>query len=69
LARQPAPGYAVANEIGVRPIGQEGQAKSVEKSLDSAIEDNFKADLKKQKNLDDQSVHYAAKNGTLVLTG
>ncbi len=69
LARQAAPGYAIADQIGVRPIGQESQAKSVDKNLDSAIEDNFKADLKAHKNLDDQSVHFNAKNGTLVLTG
>jgi hyperosmotically inducible protein len=69
LARQAASGYTIANEIGVRPIGQEGQAKSVDKNLDSAIEDNFKADLKEHKNLDDQSVHYTAENGTLVLKG
>ena len=69
LARQAAPGYAIADEIGVRPIGQESQAKSVDKNLDSAIEDNFKADLKKNKNLDDQSVHFSAKNGTLLLKG
>ena len=65
LVRQAAPGYTVANEIGIRPIGQESQAKSVDKNLDSAIEDNFKAELKAHKNLDDQSIHYSAKNGTL----
>ncbi|MGB7556261.1 MAG: BON domain-containing protein [Candidatus Korobacteraceae bacterium] len=69
LARQAAPGYAVADEIGIRPIGQESQAKSVDNSLDNAIEDNFKAELKAHKNLDDQSVHYSATNGTLVLKG
>ncbi len=69
LARQAAPGYSIADEIGIRPIGQESQAKSVDKNLDSAIEDNFKADLKAHKNLDEQSVHYTAKNGTLVLKG
>ncbi len=69
LARQAAPGYTIADEIGIRPIGQESQAKSVDKSLDSAIEDNFKAELKAHKNLDDQSIHYTAKNGTLMLDG
>jgi BON domain len=37
--------------------------------LDNAIEDNFKASLKEHKNLDDQSIDYKAKNGTLVLIG
>ena len=69
LSRQSAPGYTIANEIGVRPAGAEGQASSVASSLDSGIEDNFKAALKGHKNLDDQSIDYSAKNGTLVLKG
>jgi hyperosmotically inducible protein len=69
LAKQAAPDYAVANEIGVRPAGAESQAKTVDSNLDSAIEDNFKASLKANKHLDDQSIDYSAKNGTLMLTG
>ena len=70
LAKQAAPDYAIADEIGVlRPAGAEGQAGVVASNLDSAIEDNFKASLKEHKNLDDQSIDYKAKNGTLVLTG
>ena len=53
----------------MQPAGAEGQAKSVASSLDSGIEDNFKAALKENKNLDDQSIDYSAKNGTLVLKG
>jgi hyperosmotically inducible protein len=69
VAQQAAPGYTIANEIGVQPPGAESQAKSVASSEDSAIEDNFKAELKGHKNLDDQSIDYSAKNGTLVLKG
>jgi hyperosmotically inducible protein len=69
LARQAAPDYAVSNEIGIRPIGAESQFKSIDSSLDSAIQDNYKAALKSNKNLDDQSISYDAKNGTLVLKG
>jgi hyperosmotically inducible protein len=69
VAAQAAPGYAISNELGVRPIGQEGQAKSVDSNLDNGIEDNFKASLKAHKNLDDQHISYDAKNGTLVLKG
>jgi hyperosmotically inducible protein len=69
LAKQAAPDYAIADEIGVRPLGDEGQAKAVASSLDSAIEDNFKAAIKAHAALDDQSIHYSAKNGTLVLKG
>lgn len=69
LAKQAAPDYTIADEIGVRPPGDQSQAGAVSSSLDSAIEDNFKAELKGHKNLDDQSIHYNAKNGTLVLKG
>jgi hyperosmotically inducible protein len=68
LAKQAAPGYTVADEVGVRPPG-ESQAGPVQSSLDSAIEDNYKAAIKAHKGLDDQSISYNAKNGTLVLTG
>ena len=69
VAQQAAPGYAVSNELGVRPVGYESQAKSVDSNLDSGIQDNYKAVLKAHKNLDDQSISYDAKNGTLVLKG
>ena len=69
VAKQAAPGYVISDELGVRPVGYESQAKSVDSNLDSGIEDNYKAALKAHKNLDDQSIHYDAKNGTLVLKG
>lgn len=69
LAKQAAPDYTIANEIGVQPPGAEGQAKAVASDLDSAIEKNFKAAIKAHSNLDDQSIHCSAKNGTLVLKG
>lgn len=69
LAKQAAPDYTVADEIGVRPPDDKSQASAVSSDLDSAIEDNFKASLKAHKNLDDQSIRCSAKNGTLVLKG
>ena len=69
VAAQAAPGYTIANEIGVRPVGQESQAKDVASNLDDGIESNFKASLKAHKELDDQHISYDAKNGTLVLKG
>jgi len=68
LARQAAPDYTIANEIGVRPPEAEN-AGSVASNMDSAIEDNFKAAIKAHQNLNDQSIHASAKNGTLVITG
>jgi hyperosmotically inducible protein len=69
VAAAAAPGYAIANEIGVRPVGQESQAKAVESNLDDGIESNFKASLKAHKELDDQHISFDVKNGTLVLKG
>jgi hyperosmotically inducible protein len=69
IAAQTAPGYTIANEIGVRPVSQESQAKAVDSNLDDGIESNFKASLKAHKDLDNQHISYDAKNGTLVLKG
>lgn len=68
IAKQAAPDYTVANEIGVRPPGA-NEAGAVASNLDSAIEDNFKAVIKAHANLNDQSISGAAKNGTLVIKG
>jgi hyperosmotically inducible periplasmic protein len=69
IARQAAPGYTIANELGVTPPGMGSQAKAVESNLDNGIADNCKAALKEHKNLDDQSISCGAQNGTLVLKG
>ncbi|MGA7242452.1 MAG: BON domain-containing protein [Terracidiphilus sp.] len=68
VARQAAPDYTIADEIGVRPPGV-SEAGSVASNLDNAIEDNFKAMIKAHTNLNDQSISGSAKNGTLVLKG
>lgn len=68
VAKQAAPDYTIANEIGVRPPDN-GQAKAVDSSQDNGIEDNYKAALKAHQSLDAQNISYKAKNGTLVLSG
>lgn len=68
LARQAAPDYTVADEIGVRPPAATN-AGAVASDTDSAIEDNFKASIKASASLNDQSISATAKNGTLVLKG
>jgi hyperosmotically inducible protein len=68
IAKQAAPDYTIADEIGVRPAGQ-SEAGAAASDRDSAIEDNFKASLKEHRALNDQSIHCSAKNGTLVLKG
>ena len=68
VAKQAAPDYVIANEIGVRPPDN-GQSKAVDSNQDNGIEDNYKAALKAHQDLDAQSISYKAKNGTLVLSG
>ena len=69
VAKQAAPDYTISNQVGVRPIGMESQAKAVDSDLDSGIEDNCKAAMKAHKNLDQQSISCSSKNGTLTLKG
>lgn len=68
LAKQAAPDYTIADEIGVRPPDVK-QAGAIASDVDNAIEDNFKASIKAHGNLNDQSISCTAKNGTLVLKG
>ena len=68
LAKQAAPDYRINDQIGVRPPDVPN-AGAVASDVDSAIEDNFKAEVKAHENLNDQSIHGSAKNGTLVLKG
>jgi hyperosmotically inducible periplasmic protein len=68
-AKQAAPDYTIADEIGIAPQTAANQAGPAASSLDSAIEDSYKAEIKGHRNLDDQSIDYSAKNGTLVLKG
>ena len=68
MAKSVAPGWVVANEIGLRPEGVESEAREVSSNLDDAIENNFKAALVASK-LEDQHIRYDAKNGVLTLEG
>ena len=67
-AKSAAPGVVLANEISIEPEGHEREAQKIESSMDSAIEDNFKAALVGNK-LEDQHIRYEAKNGVLTLEG
>jgi hyperosmotically inducible protein len=68
IAKQNAGGLIVANEIGVRPQGAEGEARKVDNNLDKGIEDNFRAALTANK-LDNQHIRFDAKNGVITLMG
>ena len=68
IAQASAGSRVIANEISVEPVGNEGQARKMESSLDDGIENNFKAVLI-SKGLDKQNIRYKAKNGVLTLKG
>jgi hyperosmotically inducible protein len=68
VAKSAAGNRQIANEISVQPVGEESQARSIASNRDDAIEDNYKAELL-SKHMDNLSIHYKGKNGTLVLTG
>jgi len=68
IAKQNAGGLIVANEIGVRPQGAEGEANKVDQNLDKGIEDNYRAALTSN-GLDNQHIHFDSKNGVVTLTG
>ncbi len=66
-ARAAAGSMIVANEIGVRPEGMEGQAEDVATAQDDAIESNFEAMLASRQVEDD--IDFESNNGVLRLSG
>lgn len=68
VAQAAAPGRVIANEIAVRPVGEEGEAKKVESNTDDAIEHSFKAEIAAH-HWDNQHIRFNAKNGVLTLKG
>jgi hyperosmotically inducible periplasmic protein len=67
IARSFAGSQVVADEIAVRPRGDEGVAKKVDSDLDSGIEKNIDAALVRRKL--DKGISYSVKNGVVTLTG
>ncbi len=57
----------VADEIAVRPPGNESEAKAFDSDLDKAIEKNLDATLVKHRLK--KNVKYDVKNGVVTLTG
>ena len=68
VAKAAANTRIIANEISVRPVGSESEAKDVASNLDDAIEKNYKAALISS-GLEKQHVSFKAKNRVLILTG
>jgi hyperosmotically inducible periplasmic protein len=67
IAKSGAGAQVVADQIAVRPPGNESDAKTVDSDIDKAIEKNLDAILVKNKMKRD--VKYDVKNGVVTLTG
>ncbi len=67
IAKSSAPSLVVADQIAVRPPGNESEAKTVDSDLDKAIEKNLDATLVKHRLK--KNVKYDVKNGVVTLTG
>ena len=67
IARSIAGTQVVANEIGVRPAGDESTAKKVDSDLDKGIDKNVDAALVQRKLNHD--VRFDVKNGVVTLKG
>lgn len=68
VAQAAAPGRVIANEIAVRPVGEESTAKKIDSNTDDAIESSFKAEIA-ARHLENQHIRFNAKNGVLTLRG
>jgi len=67
IARAAATGQVIANQIAVRPPGEESTAKEVQSDMDQAIEKNVEAILTKHKW--NKDVSYKVKQGVVTLKG
>lgn len=67
IAKSGAGAQVVADQIAVRPPGNESDAKTVDSDLDKAIEKNLDAALVKNKL--DKHVSYDVKSGVVTLKG
>jgi hyperosmotically inducible periplasmic protein len=68
VAKEAAPSRVVANEVAIRPVGMESEARKISSNLDDAIESDYKAQLVAA-GLDKQGIDFNAKNGVLTLKG
>ena len=67
IAKSQAGSAVVADEIGVRPRGDEGTAKKVDSELDAGIDKNLEAMLVEHKM--NRAVRYDVNNGVVTLKG
>lgn len=70
VAKQAAPDYTVFNDVAVLPkVNQASTTTSAPSAMDTAIENNYHAALKRHRALKKQHISFTADNGKLVLKG
>ena len=69
LAKQAAPTYTIADQIAVVPPANADSMKAANTDTDNAIEDSFKAEMKKNRALAKQDISIKSTNGSVTLTG
>jgi osmotically-inducible protein OsmY len=68
VAKGAAGDRIIVNEVSVRPVGAESDARTMASDIDGAIEKNYKAALIAHR-LNKQHIDFGAKNGVLTLKG
>lgn len=68
IAKANAGSFIVANEIGVRPEGMEGDAREIDGNVDDGIKNNLEAAFIANK-LEDQRINIDVKSGVVTLKG
>jgi osmotically-inducible protein OsmY len=68
VAKGAAGDRIIVNEVSVRPVGVESDAKTMASDIDGGIEKNYKAALIAHR-LNKQHIDFGAKNGVLTLKG
>jgi hypothetical protein len=71
LAQQGAPGYRIVDNLQIRPTGLEGELMEATAAtkLDQQIVADYKASIKKTKDLRARNIYCFAQGGTLTLRG
>ncbi len=69
IAKEAAPTYTIADQIAVVPPNNADNMKAANSDTDNAIEDSFKAEMKKNRALSKQDISVKSKNGSVTLTG
>lgn len=69
VAKESASAYTIADQIAVVPPENAGATKAANSDIDSAIEDRFKAELKRHSYFKGDDISVKSTNGSVTLSG